>query len=309
MSDISSQIFFFKGVHAEGVKISHNLMVGLPSLTGITGLGSAFAGTLAAALDLSPAEIVSTGVLFAFEDYQPTHGYKKGHKPGEAGYEAIPAAWANMTLHLGFEVQGTTPRARELLGQSLAQLSKDVLASLRFCKGTLQNVPLPINWDAPGIAAKLGDLPLRQRALAMLPSFSQVVTDASFLVEDLRTEGLPLMEGLVAASLSTYRRPSPYREFFESESRGSGKWKLVPVQDGYLVLEAQGVGQATRADYFGEQGASYAASATFTLVRLQSAASLKVTSGISTKGSETSPDTNHFWSLKSSPTSYYCSTL
>lgn len=319
---MTTEVFLFKNVHVESIKVSHNLMIGLPSLTGITGMAANFASKVSQALDLEPEEIVSSGVLFAFEDYQLIDGYKKGYKQayvggqlkGSAVYEALPAAFANLTIHVAFELTAVTERASQVLsGDGTNKMAQAILSEMNFCKGRMANVPLPVNLHSPKLA-ELGGL--RARAVAMLPSFSTVMVEASEIVQNLRDEGFPLMEGLIAATLPHPLRPQLYQRFFEAESRGAGIWKLAAVQDGFLVVDAEGVGQATRPHYSGEQGVSHVASATLGLVRLQSAASLKIS--IAGPGHElVDADTGEiqhrsvpepFWTMKTTPGSYYCTT-
>lgn len=297
---MTTRIFHFKGVHAETVKVNHNMAVGLPSLTGVTGLGGAFASRLAEAAGLSPTDLECTGVLFALEDYQLVDGYKKGYKAGSFTYEAIPAAWANFTCHFAFEMRATTDTARDLLeGTGLAGTAKAVLLELRLCKGRFSHVSVPVNLGSPKLARDYGDE--RSRSIAMLPSSALVVTEEGRIVNALREAQLPLMEGLIAASLVHSRRPPPFREFF-AEHAGDGLWKLAVVQDGYLLIDEQGVGNATRPNYAGEQGRSHVVSPTLGLVRLQSAASLKL--GIAAETALGAP----FWSMQKIENSYFCTT-
>jgi hypothetical protein len=300
-----AKVFFFKGLRVEGAKVSHNFAVGLPSLTGLTGLASAFAAKLAQSYDLEPTELVSSGVLFAFENYQLSEGYKKGFKTGKVDYERVPSAWASFTAHLAFEVKAATAKAQSLLdGEDLSETAQELLESLSFCKGRFQNVFKPVNLGTARLKDFAGD---RQRAIAMLPSFSTVVTEAGFVVEDLRAAGLPLMEGLMAATLSHDNRPSVFKEFYEEPEHGGGRWKLAPVQDGYLVIDAKGVGQSLRPTYAGVQAESHVASPTLSLVRLQSAASLKL--DVAQTSQQTDADrVGPFWVARATQHSFYCAT-
>lgn len=300
----ATKVFLFKGARVEGAKVSHNFAVGLPSLTGLTGLASTFAARLAQSFDLEPTEMVSTGVLFAFENYHLAEGYKKGFKVGQATYERVASAYASFTAHLAFEVRATTAQAQSLLdGEDLAEVAQELLASLSFCKGRFQDVSKPVNLASPRLQDFASD---RARAIAMLPSFSTVVAEAGFIVEDLRTAGLPLMEGLLATTLPHAKRPSAFKTFYDDPAHGGGRWKLVPVQDGYLVIDDQGAGQSLRPTYAGVQGASHVASPTFSLVRLQLAASLKL--DLADTSQLEADRFGPFWSSRSHSHGYFCAT-
>lgn len=295
-----SKIFMFRDVRAHSVKVSHAGVVGLPSMTGLTGLASNFASRLAKAAGLGPQDFSNSGVLFAFQDYALHEGYKKAFKSGKAVTEAIPAVWASFTAHFAFEVKAETPAAQELLdGMDLSELAEGVLSSMSFCKGSLQDVRRPVNLDSPRLV-ELGAE--RYRAIAMLPSFSTVVVDAAFLIDDMRSAGLPLVEGLLAATLKHDARPAEYKKFFADPSRGAEAWKLAPVHDGYLVVDKVGVSQCLRPAYSGVQGRSHVASPTHTLVRLQLAASVKL------DASNSSDTGTPFWALKATPNSFFSTT-
>ncbi|MCC5611507.1 hypothetical protein LC612_33380 [Nostoc sp. CHAB 5834] len=299
----NTSIFFFRETRMQGVKVSHNLAVGLPSLTGIVGLGGMFAAKLAQSMGFKPTDLVCRGVLFAIEDYVKAPGFKKGRKADKKfENEAIPAVWANFTAHVAFEVEATEPALQEVLNQNqLHQKAKEVLQQLSFCKGNITHVNKAIDLSKPTLAG-LGSA--RDRVLALLPSNSLVISDASNIVYEMRTRSIPLMDGFVAATMPHANRPKRLQEFFETAGQApdqtdASAWKLVPVQDGYEVLDTEGLGNAVRADFSGNQGKSFVATPTLGLVRLQKAASIRF------QGRESSP-TIPFWSMQTTGAFHYC---
>lgn len=277
---MSIKHFLFRDVAVEHAKVSHGPFVGLPSLTGLTGLAAAFSLRLAQALGLQPHELQAKGVLMALGRYHRHEGYKKAQKRGKPlESEAVPAVWASFSAHLVFRVCGVTGRAKELLAAAdLRKTSEDVLDGLSLCKGTLQAAGTFVNLDAQRLRNRYPTE--AERALAMIPSTALVIREQSDLVELMRQQGLALMEGLIAATLRHANRPQPYRAFFEQWSADDElqveRWKLAPVLNGYLYLEDEPSLQSERVDANGLLGPSRAASAVYTLTRLQTAASLRV---------------------------------
>lgn len=298
------KMFFFRDVSAQHVKVSHGGFVGLPSITGVTGLNRNFAIQLAAALGLAPHDIQPSGALLAFGGYLLHEGYKKGFKPGKAVYESIPAAWASFTAHIALEVEAVSPAAQEkLAGAALAGLAADLLGGMSLCKGSLRNVKKPVPLEHPSLARFGSD---RERVLNMLPSDSFVIKDCSYLVSDMRVEGVPLMEGLVASTLRHSQRPLRYRTFFEDESRQVQEWRLAPVMHGLLTLEEVASGKSTRPDSNGVMEASRFASPTFTLTRLQKAPSLRLGYRQDLDAGVDNPPMMAFWREHRLPNGYFC---
>jgi hypothetical protein len=89
---------------------------------------------------------------------------------------------------------------------------------------------------------------------------------------------MALMDGLVASTLRHSQRPVCYQEFFEDSERGAQDWLLAPVMHGLLLLEKSGRTMSIRPDAMGRMATSRVATPTFTLARLQTAASLRATS-------------------------------
>jgi len=291
-----NKIFFFKNVSAHHIKVSHAGFVGLPSITGITGLNRNFAIQLAKELGLSPADLQPAGALLAMEGYHLHEGYKKGHKPGQAVYEAIPAAWASFTAHIALEITAVTEAAQQkLAGASVEALAQGLLEAMPLCKGTLCNVQPPlvlVSEDAPG--------PARLKVLQMLPASSFVVRDYGYIVSGMRAEGLPLMEGLVASTLRHATRPAHYREFFESDAIAAHEFALAPVMNGVLKIEEAPSAKSMRPDAMGNMTGSTVGSPAFTLTRLQMAASLRI--GVKNNDEPALA----FWREYQYPQGYFC---
>jgi len=268
-----TRMFFFKGVRAEHVRVSHGVFVGLPSLTGLTGLNRHFAIALAKALRLPVDSLQPAGALLAFEGYHLHEGYKKGHKAGSATYEALPAAWASFTAHLALEVAPTTPEAEEALNQSqVPGIAQELLTTMSLCKGSLREVPWPANLE---MSRREGES-TRATVLRLLPSSSFVVRDYGMLVAEMREAQLPLMECLVATALPHARRPEKFRKFFEREEADDSQASLAPVMNGYLKIEESASANSVRQDALGNLTSATVASPSFTIVRMQKAASVRV---------------------------------
>lgn len=267
-----NRMFYFKGIRAEHVRVSHGVFVGLPSLTGVTGLNRHFAIALAKALELPVDALQPAGALLAFEGYHLHEGYKKGHKAGSATYEALPAAWASFTAHIALEVTATTPAAIEAMNDAeVPQIAQELLATMPLCKGGLREVPSPVNLER---LRKDGES-ARETVLRLLPSNSFVVRDYGMLVAEMREAQLPLMECLVATALPHAQRPEKFRKFFEREDADDSLAKLAPVMNGYLKIEAAPSSASVRQDALGNLTAATVASPSFTIVRLQKAASVR----------------------------------
>lgn len=268
------KLFLFRDVSAHHVKVSHGVFVGLPSMTGVTGLNRNFAIQLAKELSLPLSSLQPAGALLAIEGYHLHEGYKKGHKPGKAVYEAIPAAWASFTAHIALEVEATTEEAEQkLAGTDSGSVAAQLLAGMSLCKGALRNVKRPVDLSK---MVKNGAGTERDYALKLLPAQSQVVVDYGHIVSSMRSTGLPLMEGLVASTLRHSKRPLRYKAFFESDEVAAQDCVLVPVMHGLLKIESTPSLQSIRPDSNGNLEASGVTSPAFTLTRLQKAASLRL---------------------------------
>lgn len=270
--------FLFRNVAVHSAKVSHALAVGLPSLTGVTGLASAFAAELAKDMNLAPTELVSSGVLFAFEDYVLHEGYKKVTEKDKSGASlatrALASAYASFKAHLIIEVRATTPAAEDALANlDLVDTARDVLRSLKLCGASLLAAPRPTRIN-PEKSQELGGE--RYAALAAVPSKARVLVDASPVVSAMREQGLPLVEGLIAATLRPSARPGQFGQFFDSlKSEDSPHDHTYGVvQDGYLLVGDAGR-PSTRPAYNGQRLPLQVASPTLSLVRLQLAASLR----------------------------------
>lgn len=277
-------VFFFRDLQVHGAKVSHNMVVGLPSLTAVVGLGDAFAAKLALQLGLAANEIESAGVLFAYDNYHQHEGYKRVVKPEKNVAEAHVGVWASFTAHIGFALVGRTQRATDKL-QEAGTMAQAVLPTLNLSKGLIQNVQQPVALNS------------RHAAVKLLPSFSLVLSPASWLIEEMRNHGLPLVEGLAAATLIHDKRPKRYRDFFEAMDTAT--WRLAAVQDGYLNLadatERDGTARlSSRPDFNGNRLPVAVASPTLTLVRLQSAASVKQSQALAPFWSLLTDDRGHF---------------
>jgi len=293
-----TRMFLFKGVKAEHVKVNHGVFVGLPSLTGLTGLNRHFAIALAKALRLPVDSLQPSGALLAFEGYYLHEGYKKGHKPGSATYEALPAAWASFTAHIALEVSPTTPEAVEALNQSeVSRIARELLATMSLCKGGLREVPWPVNLER----ARQNGESEREAVLKLLPSQSFVVRDYSMLVAEMREAQLPLMEGMVAATLPHAQRPEQFRNFFEREEADDSLAVLAPVMNGYLKIEESATGASVRQDALGNLTTATVASPSFTLVRMQKAASVRAAVR------DLSDPDRAFWRERKEPFGYFAS--
>lgn len=264
--------FTFLGVHAQHVKVNQGPFVGLPSITGLTGLARAFAMQLAEYQDLEPCEFQPDGVCLAVENYELHAGYVKAHKGSSAIYEAKPAVWASFSANFVFRLRAATPRAVDVLAsQDLSEDAANVLTELTLCKGKLIVERRPVNLASKRLVERYPNE--LDRAMAVLPSRALVLRDESALVEAARSEGLALMDTLVAATLRHDDRPQPYREFFENQ--GCDERRLAPVLSGYLALEAEPSARSTRADVNGRLAASRVTSPMFSLTCLQTAASVR----------------------------------
>lgn len=274
------KLFLFRNVQVGSAKVSHGMAVGLPSLTGITGLASAFAADLARSMGLPPTALVNAGALLAFENYKLHEGYKKITEKDKSGAKlstrALASAFASFTAHLLLEVEGVCEAADEALANmDLVERSRDVLRTLRLCGASLVDAPRPTSLNAQ----KIEDLGSeRLAALAMLPARARVMVSATEVVEFMRERKLPLMEGLVAATLAPALRPAAFKTFFEdvmTEYGSEHQHTYGVVQDGYLLVGSADR-FAHRADFHGRHLPVHVASATLTLVRLQMAASLRI---------------------------------
>ncbi|WP_157270430.1 hypothetical protein [Azohydromonas aeria] len=264
--------FAFLRVSAQSVKVSQGPFVGLPSVTGLTGLARAFAIGLARARGLGPGELQPDGIGLGVEDYGVHTGYVKAMKEGTATPEAVPAIWASFTASFVIRLRGATPHGIETLTmQDLAGDAATVLTRLRLCKGRLivQRAPASL---AGGRLVERYPTELA-RAMALLPSRALVLRDESALVEAARSAGLPLMDTLLAATLRHEQRPRPYRDFFEEH--GFEMRRLYPVTSGYLALEPEPSQHSARPFSDGRLGPSKVASPMYTLAALQTAASIR----------------------------------
>lgn len=293
-----TRMFFFKGIKAEHVRVSHGVFVGLPSLTGLTGLNRHFAIALAKALRLPVDSLQPTGALLAFEGYHLHEGYKKGHKASSATYEALPAAWASFTAHIALEIAPTSPEAVEALNQSdVSLIAKELLATMSLCKGGLREVGWPLNMQK---ARRAGESD-REVVLRLLPSNSFVVRDYGMLVEEMREAQLPLMECLVASALPHAQRPEKFRNFFEREEADDSLAALAPVMNGFLKIEESPSGASVRQDALGTLTTATVASPSFTIVRMQKAASVRAA-----VRNLSDPD-RAFWRERKEPFGYFAS--
>lgn len=301
------KLFLFRNIQVHSAKVSHGMAVGLPSLTGITGLASAFAADLARSMGLPPTALVNAGALLAFENYKLHEGYKKITEKDKSGAKlstrALASAFASFTVHLALEVEGSCEAANEALANlDLVERSRDVLRTLRLCGASLVDAPRPTALNAQ----KIEDLGSeRLAALAMLPAQARVMVSASDVVAFMRERKLPLMEGLVAATLAPALRPAPFKSFFEDVLAKYGdehQHSYGVVQDGYLLVgDANRL--AHRPDFHGRQLPVQVASATLTLVRLQLAASLRISTAFE-DGSH--PSDLAFWRLQPVQGGYLC---
>lgn len=264
------KIFFFRDLSVEHAKVNQGCFAGLPSLTGLTGLNRYFCIQLCRTLGLAPQALQPSGALLAIENYHLHEGQKKGFKPASATYEAVPAVWASFTAHIALEVEAEGAAADLLTGEDLDELAVDILNTATLCKGNFQKVKRPVNLSAARLADCVGD---RERVLRLLPAASLLVRDFSYLVSKGREAGLPLMDVFVAAVLSHSRRPPVLRAFFEDMQAETAR--LAPVMNGVALLESSPSGRSIRPDALGRQEGSIVGSATYTLVRLQQAASLR----------------------------------
>ena len=275
------KVFLFRNVRVDSVKVSHAFTVGLPSLTGLTGLASAFAAELARAVGLRPTELVNAGVLLGMEHYKLHEGYKKVTEKAASGAglatRALASAYASFTAHLVLEVEGTTPAADEALNNfELRELARDVLRGLRLCGASLLDASNPVNLDKLRAEDFGGE---RLAALALLPSKARVLVDASYVVAEMRDKGIPLMEGLITATMPHYHRPGRYKAFFEDLFAQLGEehqHTFGAVHNGYLLV-GDAKREAVRPSFDGEYLPVQVASPTHTLVRLQLASSVRST--------------------------------
>ncbi|WP_029001889.1 hypothetical protein [Azohydromonas australica] len=294
--------FVFLRVSAQSVKVSQGPFVGLPSVTGLTGLARAFAISLAKAKGLGPGELQPDGIGLGVEDYEMHAGYVKTMKEGVATPEAVPAIWASFTASFVIRLRGATPRGIELLTtQKLSGDAASVLTELRLCKGRLVVQRPAANLATPRLVerhpAELA------RAMALLPSRALVLRDESALVQAARTAGLPLMDTLLAATLRHDQRPRPYRDFYEEH--GFERRRIYPVTSGYLALESEPSQRSVRLFSDGLLGASRVASPMYTLAALQTAASIRA--GVDAAQAE--PGYRVLWKEQPVDGSYVCTAL
>lgn len=273
------KVFLFPHVRLSGVKVSHAMVVGLPSLTGLTGLAGAFSAGLAQAAGLHATELTNSGVLLAFDQYKLHEGYKKITEKGAGAalaHRALASAFASFNAYFILEVQAQTPAAKEVLANmDLNDLARDVMRSLKLCGASMLEANRPVRLSPQKVQDLGGE---RAAALAMLPSRAKVLVDASSVVGFLRSKGLPGMESLMAATLPHAARPPQYQAAFDEvaqELQSEHQHVYGVVHDGYLL-----VGDANRlsnrADFHGERLPVKVASPTLSLVRLQTAASLRI---------------------------------
>lgn len=266
---MTTTTLLFRDVRAEHVKVSHGPFIGMPSITGITGLGRALCLQLTREWGLPPDALKLDASAFAYDQYFLHEGYKRGFKPGKADIEAIPAAFASMRVHLAFRVRARAPAAADRLAQAETRaVATEILEMLRLCKGNLRpQQRTAVNLNAPALVEHFPES--TARLLAMLPSRARLLRSRAFLVEQARNEGLSLMELLAAASLRPGSRPEPYRSALDYPMN------LVAVLNGFLYLQEQPSLAPQRIDAYGHLGLSHAVSATYTLAELQSVASAR----------------------------------
>lgn len=269
---MSESYFMFRGVPVEHARVNAGPFVGLPAMTALTGLSSAFCLQLAQALGRSPEEVVPRGVLFALERYHLHEGLKRTPKPGSnkpKEAEADPASWASFVGHFAFRCSGATPQAQELLAQpTTSTLAQEVMQGLRLAKGAFRRVPTAVDlarYQRAGVSAELA-------VLRALPSHCLVAVDYSYEVFEMRSGQMDMMATLLAATLQHDKRPAPYRAFFEE--RGFENVCFVPVQNGFVKL-ADGPAKGACLDLYGRVPPTMIASPSYTLVRLQKAASVR----------------------------------
>ena len=283
----SSKCIVLKNTMAENVRISHGPFVGLPSISGLTGLNRAFCVQLANGLHLSAAELQPHGIVLAVENYTPHYEFKTRFKPikpsASPQREAIPAQYASFTAHFIMRVRPTTERAQELLSAvDLRAASTAIINRLRLCGGNLHSGRVLTTLRRADRESE------ELTALRELPSFSLVLRDRADIVAAARENGLGMMETLIASALPHINRPTRYKEFFESQ--GTEYASLAPVANGFLVLEDRVVARGTRMDATGAVPDAYPASATYTIAQLQKAAVLRAA-----LNSEAPEDPMVFW--------------
>jgi hypothetical protein len=307
------KIFFLKDVPLHDVCVSTAGFVGLPAITGLLGFSGALALEIARELELEQDTIVASAALMAIENYFLHEGYKRTFKQdvspvkGTGKFtpvaEAVPAAFADFTAHFAIELEARTVLAQERLTNLSLDIVVEIVMNMSFCKGKFGDIPPAVNLAHPALIEKIPGTE-RERVLKLLPSASLVLCDASPLVADMRAEGLPLMEGLIAATLPQAKRPALWKNFFETAADGchADTWRLAPSMNGTLLIEEHSSTHATRTDAFGRSLMAYAGTPTFTLVQLQKASVLRFQA---TKYQFVPPV---FWTQveSSSPPGYFC---
>lgn len=272
------KVFLFRNVQLSSVKVSHSMVVGLPSLPGLTGLAGAFASELARACGLEPRELLSSGVLLAIDKYKLHEGYKKITERGQGSgvaHRALASAFASFNACFILEVCADSEKAADVLAnQALTDTAHEVFRALKLCGAPLIDAPQPTRLSEQRVEEFGGE---RAAALSLLPSKSKVLVDQSPVVAFLREKGLPLAESLIAATLRHDERPPAYKAAFDeaAELMGSEFQPVYGVVNDGFMLVGDAARLSNRLSYSGKRLPLQVASPTLSLVRLQTAASLR----------------------------------
>lgn len=270
--------FFFKNIKVQACKVSEGLFIGLPSLTSLNGLGKLFAIRLAQSLKVPVESLDLDGFSLAIQDYQRVESAPRGVNTTEfskgLGVQFLPIMQAHFTAHLYLEIKANTQQARSALFEAEHRdAAMKALMSCKLSQGNLTGQPVLVDLTSPRFD-RYGPR-LSHRFLGALPSTALVLRDASDLIAAMREEGMDLMLGLVNAVLPPQKRAEPYKSFFDDVQESLSA--LAPVSMGFTYLEKTPSGHGTRkgAGEFNQE-LPFVSSTAYGLVRLQTAASVRL---------------------------------
>lgn len=258
----------------DSVRVSHGPFIGLPPLTSLTGLGTAFCLKLENLLKLSHGTgLENQGVLFAYQNFHLHEGYKKALKvKRECTPEAMPARFATFDGSLIIKI-GLNEQAMGAWEQSAsASTILQALSTCKLAKGSISTQTAYLaNHNSEFLKARFGDND-EARAIGALTASSLVVSDYTDLIRIARDASIDPVELMVALNLRFSKRPPKIREFLteypELQEADLANAALVPASSGYLYLEREASIESGRKDVFENTQKARAVSPMYSVTRI-----------------------------------------